>query len=295
MRLFMSFRKTHNVSVAAARAGFSPASGYRIEHDPRLPSQKKLPRGRRRPDPLADVWDAEIVPMLEAHPGIRAIAVLGELLRRHPEIGPQVRRTLERRIRSWRALAGPDREVIFRQEYGPRCGVRAAPWGQSSNLRDVARGRFRGPGFGLCSGLRALRRVPNALYGDRVCGLRNCRPALRSGAGRGKRRRVYARSDFAALLRGILVSLLRGKEEPLVGFGQILLDAHTARIKDRKIILTIGDAVIGGLAEPLCRGRVIRLAVRSLGVNHREIMHGLAVTFSGGGVVEVARGDQVFL
>jgi hypothetical protein len=35
------------------------------------------------------------VPMLEAHPGIRAIAVLGELLRRHPEIGPQVRRTLE--------------------------------------------------------------------------------------------------------------------------------------------------------------------------------------------------------
>jgi hypothetical protein len=119
MRLFMSFRNTHNVSVAAAKAGFSPASGYRIEHDPRLPSQKKLPRGRRRPDPLADVWDAEILPMLEAHPGVRAIAVLGELLRRHPEIGPQVRRTLERRIRSWRALAGPDREVIFRQEYEP--------------------------------------------------------------------------------------------------------------------------------------------------------------------------------
>jgi hypothetical protein len=46
-------------------------------------------------------------------------AVLGELLRRHREIGPQVRRTLERRIRSWRALAGPDREVIFRQEYEP--------------------------------------------------------------------------------------------------------------------------------------------------------------------------------
>lgn len=119
MRLFMSFRNSHNVSVAAAKAGFSPATGYRIEHDARLPSQKKLPRGRRRPDPLSDVWDAEIVPMLEAHPGIRAIAVLGELLRRHPEIGLQVRRTLERRIRSWRALAGPDRDVIFRQEYEP--------------------------------------------------------------------------------------------------------------------------------------------------------------------------------
>src|SRR5438105_12879036 len=63
MRLYMSSRPTHatTVAVAAAKAGFSPATGYRIEADPRLPSQKKAPRGRRRPDPLADVWDAEIV------------------------------------------------------------------------------------------------------------------------------------------------------------------------------------------------------------------------------------------
>ena len=64
--------------------GFSRATGYRIEDDPRLPSQKKAPRGRRRPDPLADVWDGEIVPILKSAPGIRAIAVLEEIRRRHP-------------------------------------------------------------------------------------------------------------------------------------------------------------------------------------------------------------------
>jgi hypothetical protein len=42
---------------------------YRIEADPRLRLQKKPPRGRGRPDPLAGVWDSEIVPMLEAAPG----------------------------------------------------------------------------------------------------------------------------------------------------------------------------------------------------------------------------------
>ena len=115
----MSYRQAHDVAVAAAKAGFSTATGYRIEDDPRLPSQKKSPRGRRRPDPLADVWDSEIVPILKAAPGLRAIAVLEEIRRRHPEISPGIRRTLERRMRGWRALAGPEQDVIFRQEHEP--------------------------------------------------------------------------------------------------------------------------------------------------------------------------------
>jgi transposase InsO family protein len=119
MRLYMSSRQSHNATVAAAKAGFSTATGYRIEEDPRLPSQKKRPRGRRRPDPLAAVWDAEILPILKAAPGVRAIAILGEIRRRHPEISRGVRRTLERRIRTWRALAGPEQDVIFRQEHPP--------------------------------------------------------------------------------------------------------------------------------------------------------------------------------
>src|SRR5271168_2283494 len=119
MRLYMSFRQTHDTTVAAAKAGFSPATGYRIEDDPRLPSQRKVPRGRRRPDPLAEVWDGEIVPILKSAPGIRAIAVLEEIRRRHPEISAGIRRTLERRMRRWRALVGPEQDVIFRQEHEP--------------------------------------------------------------------------------------------------------------------------------------------------------------------------------
>jgi transposase InsO family protein len=115
----MKSRQINTPAVAAAKAGFSRATAYRIEADPRLPSQKKAPRGRRRPDPLAEVWDAEIVPILKAAPGLRAIAVLAEMRRRHPEISPGIRRTLERRIRTWRALAGPEQDVMFRQEHPP--------------------------------------------------------------------------------------------------------------------------------------------------------------------------------
>ncbi len=115
----MTNRHTHDTTVAAAKAGFSTATGYRIEADPRLPSHKKAPRGRRRPDPLIDVWDSEILPILKASPGIRAIAVVAEIRRRHPEISPGIRRTLERRMRTWRALAGPEQDVMFRQEHPP--------------------------------------------------------------------------------------------------------------------------------------------------------------------------------
>lgn len=115
----MRFASTHGTAAASAKAGFSTATGYRIKTDPRLPSQKKAQRERRRPDPLAGIWDTEIVPMLTAAPNLRAIAVFEEMRRRHPDLLPGVRRTLERRIRIWRAVNGPERDVIFRQEHRP--------------------------------------------------------------------------------------------------------------------------------------------------------------------------------
>jgi hypothetical protein len=57
--------------------------------------------------------------MLAAAPGIRAFGIFEEMCRRHPEMGPGVRRTLERRIRTWRAVNGPEQDVIFRQEHPP--------------------------------------------------------------------------------------------------------------------------------------------------------------------------------
>jgi hypothetical protein len=66
MRLYMDLRRTLPREAAAAKAGLSATTGARLHADPRLPSQKQTPRGRRRPDPLAAIWDSEIVPMLKA-------------------------------------------------------------------------------------------------------------------------------------------------------------------------------------------------------------------------------------
>jgi hypothetical protein len=53
MRLYMSFRQTEPPVIAAVKAGFSAASAYCIEQDPRLPTQKKAPHAHRRRDTLA--------------------------------------------------------------------------------------------------------------------------------------------------------------------------------------------------------------------------------------------------
>ena len=108
----MAERERSSVPTAAARAGFSGASGYRMLKEGRSKGKR---RGRRRPDPLAGVFESEVVPLLESCPGIRPIAVFQELMRAHPELDRGVRRTLERRIRAWRAEHGPEKEVRFRQ------------------------------------------------------------------------------------------------------------------------------------------------------------------------------------
>ena len=107
------------VETAAAKAGFSRATGYRLEVDPRLPSEKWKPRGSRRPDPLGGRFERVAVPLLERNPKLRAVAVFEELCRLHPELPASTRRTVERRVREWKALHGPEREVVFVQKHRP--------------------------------------------------------------------------------------------------------------------------------------------------------------------------------
>ncbi|MQW03301.1 IS21-like element ISRm9 family transposase, partial [Sinorhizobium meliloti] len=118
-RLYMQNRQKHSVPVAAAKSGFSPSTGYRIEADPRPPSEKKAKHERRRSDPLEGIFTEEVVPMLQSAPGLRPVGILRELCKRHPELGSGIRRTLERRIRAWRASHGEDQEVMFRQVHEP--------------------------------------------------------------------------------------------------------------------------------------------------------------------------------
>ena len=68
------------------------------------------------------VWDEEIVPLLrgDLRGKLQATAVLEWLDERHPgRFSASHLRTLQRRMRDWRALHGPDREVYFEQEHPP--------------------------------------------------------------------------------------------------------------------------------------------------------------------------------
>src|SRR5438093_13763103 len=116
----MSYRKQHTQEVAAAKAGMSQRSARRLERDGRLPSQKPRHYWRSRSDPFAAVWELEIVPLLQSTPRLMAITILRKLQEEHPGCFSEgVLRTLQRRIRHWRALAGPEKEIFFPQEHAP--------------------------------------------------------------------------------------------------------------------------------------------------------------------------------
>lgn len=119
--LYMDIRRTTPQTVAAARTGISVATARRIERDPRPPSERREPRPwRTREDPLALVWDGFILPLLQSAPGLKPVTVLHELDRAFPgAYGERIRRTLERRMRDWRAVNGPEREVMFPQTHAP--------------------------------------------------------------------------------------------------------------------------------------------------------------------------------
>jgi hypothetical protein len=122
VRRYMQSRKDgHTQAAAAARAGFSESTARRLDKNPVLPSQRdRVRRYRTRPDPFAEVWREELVPMLKAMPSLRATTLLEELQRRHPGRFPdRLLRSLQRRVAHWRATEGPERELIFRQEHPP--------------------------------------------------------------------------------------------------------------------------------------------------------------------------------
>jgi hypothetical protein len=108
--------------AAAAAAGMSVRTARKWESGP-LPSVEKSERDwRTRHDPFGGVWDEEIVPLLrrDEHRILQATTLLDLLESRHPgRFGVGQLRTLQRRVRDWRALHGPDREVYFEQEHPP--------------------------------------------------------------------------------------------------------------------------------------------------------------------------------
>ena len=117
---YKQHRNKFSQVAAAAKAGISERSARRIDDAPNLPSQRPERNWRTREDPLSAVWDSEVVPLLQADSRLNAVTLLEELQRRYPgQWDSSVLRTLQRRIRLWRAKFGAEREVYFAQEHPP--------------------------------------------------------------------------------------------------------------------------------------------------------------------------------
>jgi len=119
-RLREEMTKHGNVSRAALRAGMDrkTARGY-IERG-RLPSETKPTRTwRTREDPFESDWP-EIAELIRGAPDLNATVILEHLCDRHPDrYEPGQVRTLQRRLKVWRAQEGPEKEVFFPQQHHP--------------------------------------------------------------------------------------------------------------------------------------------------------------------------------
>ncbi len=107
-------------SEAAARAGISERTARRL--DTVQYNNQQAPQSRdykTRKDPLTDVWESELAPMLEQQPCLLPITLFEHLQDKFPGQYDKSHRTLQRRIKQWHALYGKDQEIIFRQQQQP--------------------------------------------------------------------------------------------------------------------------------------------------------------------------------
>ena len=120
-RLRALLKTGKSLKAAAMRADMDEKTARKYREAGKLPSEIDVwPRmWRTREDPFAEVWE-EVCRQLETSPGLQAKSLFGWLQRKYPgrfEDG-QVR-TLQRRLRQWRATAGPAKEVFFAQIHHP--------------------------------------------------------------------------------------------------------------------------------------------------------------------------------
>ena len=120
VKLLMKKLKNNTREVAAAKSGMSANTARKYLKNGLLPSDAQKPHTwKTRPDVFSNDWD-ELAKMLEHTPGLEAKTLLGYLITRTPEQYNQSHlRTLQRRVRDWRAAFGAEKAVIFRQDIQP--------------------------------------------------------------------------------------------------------------------------------------------------------------------------------
>jgi hypothetical protein len=137
VNLYMSYQnnsKQTQVS-AAAKAGFSERTARRIdkgEHN----ITHSVRQYRTRTDPFNGLFEQYIVPLLEDNPALLPITLFDVLLDKSPDnIEQSHLRTLQRRVKKWRAQHGPEQEVMFQQRHTPGdMGISDYTWMNKLNI-----------------------------------------------------------------------------------------------------------------------------------------------------------------
>jgi len=119
-RLMKLMQTEKTFAIAASKAGMDEKTARKYRDLEELPSQcRKAHTWRTRPDPFDSVWE-EMKEKLEVNPGLEAKTLFEDLQRRNPgRFADGQLRTLQRRVKAWRGLEGPPKEVFFPQEHFP--------------------------------------------------------------------------------------------------------------------------------------------------------------------------------
>jgi hypothetical protein len=119
-RLFKLLQTENTQALAAAKAGMDVTTARKYRRLGRLPSEVAVTHSwRTREDPFAEAWE-EVRQELAVNPGLQANTLLAALQRKYPgRFQDGQMRTLQRRIKTWRALEGPAKEVFFSQMHEP--------------------------------------------------------------------------------------------------------------------------------------------------------------------------------
>jgi len=119
-RLMKLLNTGKTLGRAAVLADMDQKTARKYRHLGKPPSQvRQSRRYRTRIDVFADVWN-EIVPFLESEPEVEATTLLEYLSARYPDrFSDSQLRTLQRRVKTWRAVDGSPKEVFFEQRHLP--------------------------------------------------------------------------------------------------------------------------------------------------------------------------------
>lgn len=109
-----------NLETAAAKAGMDAKTARKYRRLGRMPSElMPAPRWRTREDVFQGFWE-EVQSLLEVNQGLEAKTIFEYLQRRYPgRFADGQLRTLQRRVKVWRATEGPAKEVFFAQRHQP--------------------------------------------------------------------------------------------------------------------------------------------------------------------------------